>query len=168
MLLLFIFNVQLISQIMFKNSQIRYFLILLTLVSYDANAQSKDSVIAVINKMFFSMKTVDTVMLKDCFNDSVIFQTISENKEGKVIVRNENVNNFISFIGKEQKGKLDEQVVFESVNIDGNLASVFTPYKFYYDGKFSHCGANSFQLVRLNGQWKINYLIDTRRKENCE
>ena len=153
---------------MFKNSQIRYFLILLTLVSFNANAQSKDSVMSVINKMFFSMKTVDTVMLKNCFSDSVIFQTIGVNKEGKVIVRNESVKNFISFVGKEQKGKLDEQIEFESVNIDGNLASVFTPYKFYYDGKFSHCGANSFQLVRINGLWKINYLVDTRRKENCE
>src|SRR5690606_10727372 len=168
MLLLFIFIVQLSCQIMFKNSQIRYFLILLTVVSFKANAQSKDSVIAGINKMFFSMKTVVTVMLKDCFNDSVIFQTIAVNKEGKVVVRNENVKNFISFVGKEQKGKLDEQIEFESVNIDGNLASVFTPYKFYYDGKFSHCGANSFQLVRINGLWKINYLVDTRRKENCE
>src|SRR5690606_14901564 len=97
-LLLFIFNVQLISQFMFKNSQIRYFLILLTLVSFNANAQSKDSVMSVINKMFFSMKTVDTVMLKNCFSDSVIFQTIGVNKEGKVIVRNESVKNFISFV----------------------------------------------------------------------
>ena len=152
---------------MFKNSQMRYFLILLTLVSFNANAQSKDSVIAVINKMFFGMKTVDTVMLKDCFSDSVIFQTIANDKDGKVHVRNENVANFISFVGKEQKGKLDEQITFTSINIDGDLASVFTPYKFYYGGKFSHCGANSFQLVRLNGMWKINYLIDTRRKIGC-
>lgn len=153
---------------MFKNSQIKYFLILLTLVSFNANAQSNDSVIAVINKMFFGMKTVDTVMLKDCFSDSVIFQTIVRNKDGKVNVRNENVANFISFVSKEQKGKLDEQITFASINIDGDLASVFTPYKFYYDGQFSHCGANSFQLVRLNGIWKINYLIDTRRKIGCD
>ena len=153
---------------MFKNSQMKYFLILLTLVSFNANAQSKDSVIAVINKMFFGMKTVDTVMLKDCFSDDVIFQTIVRNKEGKVNVRNENVNNFISFVGKEEKGKLDEQITFASVNIDGDLASVFTPYKFYYDGQFSPCGANSFQLVRLNGIWKIHYLIDTRRKTGCD
>ena len=30
---------------------------------------------------------------------------------------------------------------------------------------FSHCGVNSFQLFNDNGQWKIIYLIDTRRKK---
>lgn len=32
-------------------------------------------------------------------------------------------------------------------------------------GKFIHCGANSFQLARLSGEWKIVHLIDTRRKD---
>ncbi|MBA2498154.1 MAG: nuclear transport factor 2 family protein [Chitinophagaceae bacterium] len=141
---------------------------ILTLVSYNVTAQSKDSVKAVINKMFLGMKNVDTLMLKNCFSDSVIFQTIVVNKEGHVSVRNENVSNFIRFVGKEQKGMLDEQITFESINIDGDLASVFTPYKFFYNGKFSHCGANSFQLVRIGGHWKIQYLVDTRRKTGCD
>jgi len=54
------------------------------------------------------------------------------------------------------------------VKIDGPLAIVWTPYKFYFNGKFSHCGVNSFQLVRFNGVWKIQYLIDTRRRAGCE
>jgi hypothetical protein len=45
---------------------------------------------------------------------------------------------------------------------------VWTPYRFIFNGKFSHCGVNSFTLVKLNGEWKINYVIDTRRKEKCE
>ncbi|WP_238584548.1 hypothetical protein [Chryseobacterium sp. Leaf180] len=66
------------------------------------------------------------------------------------------------------KGKIDEQIEFSSIQIDGDLASVFTPYQFYYEGKLAHCGANSFQLVRKNGIWKIQYLIDTRRKDKCK
>jgi hypothetical protein len=38
------------------------------------------------------------------------------------------------------------------------------PYQFYIGDKFSHCGVNSFQLVKLQGQWKIQYLIDTQEK----
>lgn len=45
---------------------------------------------------------------------------------------------------------------------------VWAPYQFYYKGKFSHCGADSFQLVRINGKWKIQYLVDTRRSQGCE
>ena len=39
---------------------------------------------------------------------------------------------------------------------------------FTLTGKFSHCGVDSFQLVFINGQWKIQCLIDTRRKQPCK
>ena len=60
------------------------------------------------------------------------------------------------------------ETVVEVVKIDGALASVWTPYKFYFNGKFSHCGVNSFQLVRMNNTWKVQYIIDTRRRVGCE
>jgi len=41
---------------------------------------------------------------------------------------------------------------------------VWTPYQFYYKEQYSHQGANSFQLVKGVDGWKIQYLIDTRRK----
>ncbi len=59
-------------------------------------------------------------------------------------------------------------VHFEVIRIDADLAVVWTPYKFFVGKKFSHCGVNSFQLIKLNGNWKIQYLIDTRRKEGCD
>jgi len=62
----------------------------------------------------------------------------------------------------------DERISFETIKIDGPLAIAWTPYKFYYEGKFSHCGVNSFQLVRVDNQWRIQYLIDTRRRQGCE
>ena len=74
----------------------------------------------------------------------------------------------MSSFSKLSKNDADEKIKFEAIHIDGNLASVFTPYEFYYKGKFSHCGANSFQFVKQNNVWKIQYIIDTRRKENCE
>lgn len=123
---------------------------------------------AVINKMFEAMKNADTVSLRSVFADSAILQTITRNKEAKVIVRNESIAEFIEIIGKETKGNADEQIVFETVKTDGPLAMAWTPYKFYYKGKFSHCGVNSFQLVKLNGEWKIQYIIDTRRRMGCE
>ncbi|HUH33176.1 MAG TPA: hypothetical protein VLZ28_04430, partial [Daejeonella sp.] len=59
------------------------------------------------------------------------------------------------------------RITFDQVLIDDNLASVWTSYQFYIGDKFSHCGVNSFQLVKGKEGWKIVYLIDTRRKENC-
>lgn len=146
-------------------------LIMLTMVfcSISVHAQStEDSVKAAVNKLFEGMKNGDASLVNDSFADSAILQTIARNKEGKMIIRNEQVKNFAEFVSKQKKGAADERVSFETIKIDGPLAIAWTPYKFYYEGKFSHCGVNSFQLVRMNGQWKIQYLIDTRRREGCE
>ncbi|HEY9363671.1 MAG TPA: hypothetical protein VIQ00_10445 [Chitinophagaceae bacterium] len=146
----------------------KFVFILLTFISFNSFAQTaEENVRETINKMFFGMKNVDTEMLKNSFADSVIFQTI-QSKNGEVIIKNENMDEFFSFVGTQEKNALDEQITFGVVKVDGPLAIVWTPYKFYYNGKFTHCGVNSFQLVLMNGKWKIQYLIDTRRKEGCD
>lgn len=148
----------------------KYFLIVLTLAtgSLAGNAQTaEDSVKTVINKMFTGMKNADASLLKSCFADSMVLQTITRNKEGNLIVKNEDPAGFIDFIRKESPGNADERIVFETIKIDGPLAIAWTTYNFYYKGQFSHCGVNSFQLVRFNGEWKIQYIIDTRRKVGC-
>lgn len=116
-----------------------------------------------IRNLFLGMKNADSELLKSALSETAILQTIT--KDG---VKNEEIKDFISSISKASKDDLDERITIEAIHTDGNLASVFTPYQFYYKGKFSHCGANSFQLVKQNNEWKIQYIIDTRRKENCK
>lgn len=149
----------------------KYFFIVLTLILSATNAQSQsseDSVKSVINNMFTAMKNADGVMLKSVFSDSIVFQTIARNKEGATVVRTESPAGFIEQISKASPGSLDERISFETVKVDGPLAIAWTPYNFYYNGQFSHCGVNSLQLVRFNGVWKIQYIIDTRRKQGCK
>ena len=148
-------------------------LILLTalvFVSSFTQAQTpEDSVKAVVNQLFTAMRTIDGAMLKSTFADSAVLQTIAVRRtDGFISIRNEKVDDFVKSISTAKKDSLDERITFETVKIDGPLASVWTPYKFYYAGKFSHCGVNSFQLVRINGAWKIQFLIDTRRRQGCE
>ncbi len=146
------------------------FILLATVTNIQlANAQttavsSQDSVAAVqqvVQNMFIAMKNSDTVLLKTCFSNNVIFQTIV-NKAGEVSVKNESLQDFINSIGKQQVGSLDEQIKFESIKVNRELASVWTPYQFFYKEKYSHSGVNSFQLVKLKEGWKIQYIIDTR------
>lgn len=129
-----------------------------------------DSVKAVINDMFTAMKNGDSTALKNCFAETHVLQSIKIGKDGNVeAVETDELSGFASSISKAPKGSLDERIIFDAIKIDGPLASVWTPYEFYYNGKFLHCGANSFQLLRVKGsQWKIQYLIDTRRKAGCK
>lgn len=148
----------------------RYFFILLTslCISFSTSAQSaEDSVKTTINTLFTAMHTGDAALFKTVFADNAIMQTISR-WEGKPIVLTEDLNKFADFVGKIPKDSADERITFETIKVDGTLAIAWTPYEFYYNGRFSHCGVNSFQLVRLDGIWKIQYLIDTRRTQGCK
>ncbi|OYU55180.1 MAG: hypothetical protein CFE25_09485 [Chitinophagaceae bacterium BSSC1] len=146
------------------------FLIVMSfLVLPQLKAQSPiDSVKNAVNDLFVAMKTADQALLASCFADSAVLQTITKNKAGQLIVVNEKVADFAASIGRFAKGDLDEQISFDVVKVDGDLAIAWTPYKFYLKTVFSHCGVNSFQLVKQKNGWKIQYLIDTRRKSNCE
>lgn len=137
--------------------------------AHSLKAQStEDSVKAAVNKLFEAMKNSDSASLMSAFSDSAVLQTIVRAKNGTVRVMNEKVKDFGSSISKYSKGALDERISFGAIKIDDDLASVWTPYKFYFNNKFLHCGVNSFQLVRIKGEWKIQYLIDTRRTQPCE
>jgi hypothetical protein len=149
--------------------RILFLLTVLVMASAVVNAQTTlDSVKAAVNLLFEGMKGADAAKVQSAFADSAVLQTIVSNRQGNTVIRNEKISDFADFVGKQQKGDADERIQFETIKIDGPLAIAWTPYKFYYKGQFSHCGVNSFQLVRLNGTWKIQYIIDTRRKEGCE
>jgi hypothetical protein len=124
---------------------------------------SEKEVKQVINNMFQAMKQADTVLLKTCCADKVIFQTILNKPEGAV-VSNQSVNDFIQSIGKQMPNILDERIEFGAIQIEPLMATVWTPYSFYYKGNYSHKGVNSFQLVKFKEGWKIQYIIDTRYK----
>ena len=137
--------------------------------SFAIQAQTtEDSVKAAINHLFTAMKTANGEQLTACFTDNAVLQTITNDKAGKLVVRTESTAEFINLIKKLPKDSADERITFDMIKTDGPLAMAWTPYRFYYAGTFSHCGVNSFQLVRLNGVWKIQYIIDTRRRTDCQ
>jgi hypothetical protein len=155
-----------------QNKFTKYFLLLLLSGIFTAKSSSaqtaEDSIKAVINKMFTGMKNSDTSLVKSCFTETAIMQTFGKSKEGKTIITTETPGDFAKVIATIPAGAADEQIVFKDLKIDGPMAAVWTPFKLYFNGKFYSCGVNSFQLTRLNGEWKIQYILDTRRKTNCE
>ncbi|WP_312768147.1 nuclear transport factor 2 family protein [Epilithonimonas sp.] len=129
-----------------------------------AQKPEEELIKSTINQLFNGMKTSDSVLIKKSFSKNAVLQTITKTGE----VKNENINDFAVSISNAEKQSLDERITFSNILIDGNLASAWTSYEFYYKGQFSHCGVNSFQLVKSNNEWKIQYIIDTRRKDNCK
>ncbi len=144
-------------------------LLLLGLFSASAFAQSDDekAVRAAITQLFDGMRKADTTLFKAVFAPTASLQSIAKNKDGVISVRSELIPNFVTSVGKQKPGALDERLSAYDVKIDAELAIAWTPYVFYFNGQKSHCGVNVFTLVKLNGAWKIQAIIDTRRREGC-
>jgi hypothetical protein len=142
------------------------FFILLTGVTVNAQTE-KEAVKAVIDALFDGMRAKNSDQILRAFSEDAIMQTIQNKPEGTVIANN-SVADFAKNIGSVPADRqLDERLTDYVINIDANMATAWTPYQFYVNDKFSHCGVNSFQLVKMENVWKIVYIIDTRRTEAC-
>lgn len=120
-----------------------------------------------INTLFDGMRKGDSTMLRLVFAKKIVLQSISNKADGTAVLAVEKVDDFVKAVGTPHKGTWDERVTFDVIKIDGDLASVWAPYKFYLDDKFSHCGVDVFQLMKTATGWKIIYIVDTRRTGNC-
>jgi len=118
----------------------------------------------VVNRFFDGMNKGDTVLLRSTCTEAPVLQTFMADKEGKWRVFTEDFNEFVAFVGSPSDKKYEEKIEFGHIEAEQSLASVWTPYKFLVNGKVSHTGTNSFQLVKTADGWKIQYIIDTRRK----
>ena len=141
---------------MVKNSYMKYILVILTFVSLSTYAQNDEAAVKqTIGYLFDGMKKSDTALIRSAFSANTILQTIIKTKDGNTIVRSEPLDSFLVSIARPHTEIYDERISFDVIKIDADLAIAWTPYKFYVGDKFSHCGVNSFQLVKFNGQWKI-------------
>lgn len=141
----------------------------LLMIAIRVNAQGAEekAIKATIEQFFNGMRLADSATIAATISPTAVFQTIVPLKDGTVEVKTEEIAAFLQAVGRPHKQLYDEQIQYGAIQVDATLASVWTPYKFYLDKNFSHCGVNSFQLVKINSSWKIQYIIDTRRKDNC-
>lgn len=143
-------------------------LILLSLLSSPLLAQQNEEVREVIALMFEGMKSKNTDLIKAAFHPDATMQTVKNGESGSELGSN-SVSDFINRIATTPETTLlDERILDYQIKVDGDMAAAWTPYEFYVNGNFSHCGVNSFQLIKTNEGWKITYIIDTRRKEGCK
>tara|TARA_R110002051_G_scaffold56046_9_gene104020 strand:+ start:17690 stop:18178 length:489 start_codon:yes stop_codon:yes gene_type:complete len=137
-------------------------------ISVLAQSEEEKKVKQTIVEFFSAFHAQDSNAIKKTTYSSVVLQTIGLDIDGKSILKNESFNDFLkSIISIPDSIAFQERITDFSIQIDGTMANAWTPYEFWLNNKFHHCGVNSFQLLKVENAWKIIYLIDTRRKEDC-
>lgn len=147
---------------------ILYLAFLITATIFGQNSE-KVKVKLVVDTFFEGFHKGDTTLMKTVMMENVLMQTAYNNKDGKDILVTDDPKKMLTAIATRMADqKWDERLLGYSIQVDGNMANAWTPYEFWYNNTFSHCGVNSFQLFKDGAQWKIIYLIDTRRKSGCK
>ncbi len=123
----------------------------------------------IIDTFFEGFHKGDTLQMRAVMAPSMVLQTAAANSEGIAGVSEMPASNLLMAIAsRPETQQWDERLLDYTVQIDGNLAHVWTRYEFWVNGNFSHCGANAFTLAKMNDGWKIIHLIDSRRRSDCK
>ncbi|MCX8210722.1 MAG: nuclear transport factor 2 family protein [Lewinella sp.] len=125
-----------------------------------------------INNVFAAMKAGDTTGLRTYFHPDATLHSVVTKPTGETVISTGSIDKWFLGIQKTEAGDWEEELNYTELNIDGHLASAWTPYVFNYKGELHHCGVNAFQLVKdgAEGQWRILHITDTRRDAagDCE
>lgn len=140
------------------------FLLVLALCSFGLCAQDKE-IKQSIDTFFEGLNAKDVVKIQSVCDEGLKLQSVSQNEKGEIKLTTDEAKKFFAAIAAVPNAiQLEEKLLEYKIQHDGVMAHVWTPYEFYVDGKLSHKGVNSFQLYNNNGEWKIVYIIDTRKK----
>lgn len=121
-----------------------------------------------ITRFFDGMHRNDTSLIRSTLDSACTLQSVGMDKSGKSRLSAESMEGFLRQVVSLKGQQLEERLLSVETRIDGPLAVSWTPYRFYFNQQFSHCGVNVFTLIRRSEGWKILSITDTRRRAGCE
>lgn len=129
--------------------------------------KEEDAVRKTIDRLFDAMRAGDSSEVRAVFMPDAQLSTLSGTSAPETIAR-EGIAGFLKAVGTPRPKRYDERIHNVQIKIDGPMAMAWVPYSFFLGDTFSHCGVNAMLLVRSReGQWRIQSILDTRRKEDC-
>ncbi len=127
---------------------------------------AEQQVVTVVEQLFNGIEMQDTVLLAQLLNSGAQLVSVRE-AEGAPRWTRRTKADFLAGIATNE-ATMVERMWDPEVRIDGDVATLWAPYDFHIDGKFSHCGYDGFHLMRQDGRWLISAITYTVRTTGCE
>ena len=130
--------------------------ILIALASSTAEGQGpgdRDAVLRTMQAFFDTMTARDVAGARKILVPQGRFQVIDLVKPGAEPRSFSNEEYFAQLQASTQE--MRERIWNPEVRMHGPIATVWTRYDFWIDGKFSHCGVDAFHLVKTADGWMI-------------
>jgi hypothetical protein len=109
------------------------------------------------DRLFAAMKAKNFEEIRAQFTPEGQLVAVDKPRDGKGISKTRvfTAESFAKAISEAKAADFIEKMPNKDVKITGDLAIVSGRYTFHVGEKFSHCGTNTFNLVRTEAGWKI-------------
>lgn len=124
------------------------------------------NVMAPINAMFAGLAAHDAAAISAQVEPEGGATVAIEKADGSREIKHLSWSEFTAGI-KPGADSFEERLTDPAVEIDGDIAMVWSPYVFYLNGKPHHCGTDHFDLVRKDGAWKVLNVTWSQRTTGC-
>ena len=128
-------------------------------------SSEKDAVLKTVQTFFDTMTAKDVEGARAILQPQGRFHAMRM-RDGKPDVRAFSNEEYFADL-QASKQTMRERIWNPEVRINGLIATVWAPYDFWIDGKFSHCGIDAFDLIKTEDGWKIAGGVYTL-EANCE
>ena len=125
----------------------------------------KAAVVATVQKFFDTMASRDFEAARTVLMPEGRLFAVRE-QDGQPAARASSIEEYLKCL-PARKAEYRERMWNPEVRVHGPIASVWTPYDFWVDGKFSHCGVDVFDLVKTPEGWKISGGAYTVERTGC-
>lgn len=138
----------------------------------EAYAQSDDRemILAVMEKAFAAVHSNspdDWRAIQLAEGTSLSFRPGPEGRRDELEMQMSSNEEFLADLKPDGHNYMERWTGEPTILIRGPIAVVWGEYEFWIDGEFSHCGVDSVDLVKVEGQWKIANFMWTVEKEGC-
>ena len=125
-------------------------------LAQSADADSK-AVIAVADSLLAALSTGDNATLKRLTLDSAIVGGASL-RDG---VERASLRTWGLYSNRTGASTFTERGFDATARVQDRVAQVWMPYDLYLGDKWSHCGVDTFTLMKSEGRWRVAALVYT-------
>lgn len=145
-------------------------ILLISLIPVSGSAQDfsqhpeYDTILTVVRDWTETLASSDIVRRAELTVDGSLIQRMVQQEDGSY--------ELLARVRRHAEMQASESVMVERywherLLISDQLAVFFASYDFWIDGEFSHCGTDVFELVKLEGSWKIGNMTYTIQRSDC-
>lgn len=133
------------------------FAISISMSAFAQSAEDRKAAGDVADKLFDAMRAKSFDGIRAVFTPDGQLVAIDKARDGKGLSKTRifTAESFAKAISESKAADLIEKMPAKTVTVAGDLAIVTGRYTFHVGDKFSHCGTNTFNLVRTETGWLI-------------